>query len=90
MAIEEIKIVFVGDGSVGKTYFNLLHLEGICPMDFIPPVGEVVKLSLWDTAGGKRYSRISSLSYPATSLFVIVFSVVQPYSLANAKEKLAA
>ncbi len=39
--------------------------------------GQNVKFSLWDTAGQEGYSRIRTLSYPKTDIFLVCFSVVK-------------
>lgn len=49
--------------------------------------GTTVKFSLWDTAGQEGYSRIRTLSYPKTDIFLICFSVVNPSSFENVSEK---
>ena len=48
--------------------------------------GQEVKFSLWDTAGQEGYARIRTLSYPKTDIFLLCFSVVNPYSFENVKE----
>lgn len=34
-----------------------------------------ISLSLWDTAGQEEYSKLRSISYPFTDIFLIVFDV---------------
>jgi len=41
---------------------------------------------LWDTAGQEGYARIRTLSYPKTDIFLLCFSLVNPYSYENVKE----
>jgi small GTP-binding protein len=48
---------------------------------------EVVSLGLWDTAGQEDYNRLRPLSYPATDMFLICFSVVGPDSFQNVLTK---
>jgi Ras-related C3 botulinum toxin substrate 1 len=83
------------------------------PADYIPTVfdnyaanvmidGQIVNLSLWDTAGKsfgnfyeklntfvgqEDYDRLRPLSYPMTDVFLVVFSIIQPTSFANVKTK---
>jgi Ras-related C3 botulinum toxin substrate 1 len=49
--------------------------------------GRTINLGLWDTAGQEDYDRLRPLSYPGTNIFLICFSVVNPISLENVKEK---
>ena len=97
-----IKIVFVGDGCVGKTCALVAYTQQVFPTQYLPTVydnfstqvqveyagrKETVTLGLWDTSGVEDYDRLRPLSYPNTDVFVICTSVVSPESVENAKEK---
>ncbi|BHF59328.1 Rho GTPase [Sparganum proliferum] len=49
--------------------------------------GDPMVLALFDTAGQEDYDRLRPLSYPQTDIFLICFSVVNPASFENAREK---
>ena len=49
--------------------------------------GEPYTLGLFDTAGQEDYDRLRPLSYPQTDVFLVCFSVVNPASFENIKEK---
>lgn len=49
--------------------------------------GDPMVLALFDTAGQEDYDRLRPLSYPQTDIFLLCFSVVNPTSFANVKEK---
>lgn len=49
--------------------------------------GEPYTLGLFDTAGQEDYDRLRPLSYPQTDVFLVCFSVVNPSSYENVKEK---
>lgn len=49
--------------------------------------GAHYKLELWDTAGQEDYDRLRPLSYPQTDIFLVCFSIVEPSSFKNVKNK---
>ncbi|BHF71637.1 hypothetical protein SprV_0401469700 [Sparganum proliferum] len=48
-----------------------------------------VELALWDTAGQEDYDRLRPLSYPETDVILMCFSIDNPGSLENIKDKWA-
>lgn len=49
--------------------------------------GQVITLTLWDTAGQEDYARLRPLSYPNTDVFLICFSMTSRVSLRNIQQK---
>ncbi|TRY63752.1 hypothetical protein TCAL_03637 [Tigriopus californicus] len=97
---QTIKSVVVGDGSVGKTCMLISYATDKFPEEYIPTVfdnyvvnlriaDETYTLGLFDTAGQEDYDNLRHLSYPNTDVFVICFSVVNPNSMENVKQKWA-
>jgi Ras-related C3 botulinum toxin substrate 1 len=95
---QHIKCVVVGDGAVGKTCLLWVYAKQSFPEDYVPTVfdnystnvkvsGRTINLGLWDTAGQEDYDRLRPLSYPGTSVFLICFSVENPASYDNVKQK---
>ncbi|EFC40756.1 rho family GTPase [Naegleria gruberi] len=89
------KIIFNGDGSVGKTW--LIHYLdfGDAPTYYNLPFDtstisyhynniEISKFYLWDTAGQEE---LRPLSYPETDLFCACFSTVSTNSFENIQHK---
>ena len=97
-ALQHIKCVVVGDGTVGKTCMMIAHINNSFPGEYVPTVfdnysenmyiqSKFVSLNLWDTAGQEDYDRLRPLSYPQTDVFLVCFSVVNPTSFEHVTHK---
>jgi len=94
--MQNVKLVTVGDGAVGKTSLLISYTENRFPIDYVPTVFDnfttgvevdhrLINFALWDTAGQEEYKRLRCLSYPETDVFLICFSIVSTASLDNVK-----
>ncbi|XP_076823759.1 ras-related C3 botulinum toxin substrate 1-like [Clavelina lepadiformis] len=91
---ESIKIVAVGDVTVGKTSLYSAYATGKPPTGYIPTVfdhhsvpivldGIQYTLGLWDSSGDEDYDRLRPLSYHSTDVFLILFSLLDRCSFAS-------
>lgn len=85
--MENVKIVIVGNGSVGKTCLIHTFQNNAFPSEYIPNVynnwsptimvnKKIYQIGLWDTAGQQDYDRLRPLSYPQTDIFLVCFSII--------------
>ena len=96
----DMKLVVVGDGAVGKTCMLISYAANRFPTEYVPTVFDnyvvnlqagntVIELGLWDTAGQDEYDRLRPLSYGSADIFLVCFSVVNPVSYENIRNKWA-
>ena len=84
-----IKLVFIGDSSVGKTCLLMRFSENRFSSDHMPTIGidfkikmlqvqdKRVKLQLWDTAGQERFQTITANYYRGAEGVILVYDASQ-------------
>ena len=98
MKKRSIKILLLGDPSVGKTSLQIRFEDGYFPLEYIPTVfnsysAELVvenitfRIVIFDTNGNEDYDRIRHLSYPGTDVVLLCFSLVSRETFYHIKTK---
>ncbi|CAL8068069.1 unnamed protein product [Calicophoron daubneyi] len=93
-----LKVVVVGDGTVGKTSMLMRYTEGKFPADYVPTIfencvgsfhveGNSVPYELWDTGCQEDYSHLRPLSYTDTDIVILCFAVDNQRSFASIEHK---
>jgi len=89
------KVVFAGDGNVGKTSLIRRYCEGKFEQSRVMTIGVdfqtkvvalddcLVKLSIWDVAGQDRFDSFRDMFYRGARAAVLVYDVTAPESFAN-------
>ncbi|KAI8585964.1 P-loop containing nucleoside triphosphate hydrolase protein, partial [Geranomyces variabilis] len=96
MARDLLKVVLLGDGSVGKTSLRnqFIHkrfadaYKATIGADFVSKDvetqdGRRVSMQIWDTAGQERFQSLGVAFYRGTDACILVYDVTQPDSTKN-------
>ena len=87
--VPTFKLVFIGDGGVGKTTFVKRHVTGDFQKPYIPTQGaEVtpiefnttrgkVRFIMWDTAGQEKFGTLRECYYIDSHCAIIMFDLTQ-------------
>nr|CAH0108775.1 unnamed protein product [Daphnia galeata] len=81
-----LKMLLVGDGTVGKTSLCMFFTNKSFPTKHVPTIMEVAftsmkingvthRLSIWDTAGQEDFDRLRILAYPNTDVFLVCYAI---------------
>src|SRR3990167_8301638 len=98
LSVENLKIIVIGDGGVGKTALLKSFSANEFPVDYVPTVidtynagidlaGKNVVLTMWDTSGQSEYEYIRKLSYQNANICLLCFDTTNEISFANIKTK---
>ncbi|MEN2500180.1 MAG: hypothetical protein MHMPM18_004347, partial [Marteilia pararefringens] len=97
---QRIKIVPVGDGTVGKTTLSLCFKENrpLKEEFYIATIFDNIncekrldntlyQIEIWDTAGQEDYDKLRPLAYEMTDVVLFIFDTTEPSTLRNIKDK---
>ena len=85
----KIKIMLIGDSTVGKTSLIRKYCENEFSETYITTVGidfqikyldinnKKIKLQIWDTAGQERYQTVAKNYFNSSNGFIIVYDIAQ-------------
>ncbi|CAF1305448.1 unnamed protein product [Rotaria magnacalcarata] len=94
-----IKILCVGDGSIGKTCLLTVFATNEFPSAYEPTVFDnfacvmhrnsatSYNLELFDTAGQEEWEQLRRMMYANTDVFLVCYSCMQPSSFDNVEKK---
>ena len=86
------KVVFLGEGRVGKTSIGKRWVEGNFDNNKRPTISaacfqktiqigtRILDIQLWDTAGQEEYHSLAPIYYKGASVAILVFSVIDQKS----------
>ena len=92
-----LKILILGDSSVGKTSLLLKYVEGYFPLIYVATIGVEYKvktiningndinLHIWDTAGQERFRSITQNFMKGADGIIYVYDITQKNSFHNLK-----
>lgn len=91
----DLKVIILGDTSVGKTSLIQRYLNGVFTGDTISTIGASFFLkqwgpynvAIWDTAGEERYSGLSSFYCRGASAAILAYDISQGKSLRALRER---
>ncbi|KAJ5076582.1 rho gtpase [Anaeramoeba ignava] len=93
--MEKYKVIFIGDGAIGKTSLLLTYDLKYLPEEYIPTIydnfsknfkieeNKEIEIVFWDTERRDYDDRLFPLYYPETDLIVICFAIDDYYSFEN-------
>ena len=90
-----LKLIVIGDSSVGKTCILLRFSDDQFPTSHMPTIGidfriktinidkKTVKLQVWDTAGQERFRTITQTYYNGAMGILLVYDVTEENTFNN-------
>ncbi|XP_040065926.1 ras-like GTP-binding protein rhoA isoform X1 [Ixodes scapularis] len=96
--LPELRLVVVGDSQCGKTGLLSTFVYDLFPTTHVATTldnhatlikwrRQMVRLSLWDTAGSSEYDSLRPLAYPQASAVLVCFALDDRDSLINVEQK---
>ena len=92
-----LKILLLGDTTVGKTSILLKYTDGYFPTTYVSTIGveykakklningNIIKLQIWDTAGQERFKSITHNYFKGADGILFVYDITQKKTFDNLK-----
>ena len=92
-----LKIMLLGDTTVGKTSILLKYTDGYFPTTYVSTIGveykakklnmngNIIKLQIWDTAGQERFKSITHNYFKGADGILFVYDITQKKTFDNLK-----
>mmetsp|Transcript_13271 Transcript_13271/g.24889 ORF Transcript_13271/g.24889 Transcript_13271/m.24889 type:complete len:198 (-) Transcript_13271:1592-2185(-) len=90
-----VKLMLLGDSSVGKTCILCMLMRGQIPQSYMPTIGidtrsrtfdiggQKIKLQVWDTAGQEKLRMIPKSYFSRSEGFIIVYDITNAETFMN-------
>lgn len=90
-----IKLLLIGDNSVGKTSLFLRYTDNIYKNSLISTIGidlkfkkivideKIIKLQIWDTAGHEKFGNMTSSYYRGAHCVILMYDITSEKSFQN-------
>ena len=97
VSLGSLRVVLLGDSSVGKTAFLNRYFKNTFNENFLSTIGiddettfikvnnDLYKLTVWDTAGQERFRALPKKYYQNADGILLLFDVTNPESFSNIK-----
>ncbi len=96
--MNKIKLIFVGEGAVGKTSLISQYVDNKFNEEYVMTVGrdkatkdleingKTIKLEIWDTPGQEKFNQVNKIFMKNTKIAIIVYSIIDKQSFHQLKK----
>ena len=93
--MNKIKLIFVGEGAVGKTSLIAQYVDNKFVEEYVMTVGrdkaikeldingKKINIEIWDTPGQEKFNQVNKIFMKNTKIAIIVYSIIDKKSFEN-------